>query len=57
MLLGGSTTIGLILSNNKLPFGIHLPEHLDANIFGISVSLLTFILLSNYHFNKTNYAV
>jgi SSS family solute:Na+ symporter len=29
MLLGGSTTIGLILSNNKLPFNIHLPEHLD----------------------------
>jgi SSS family solute:Na+ symporter len=54
MLLGGSTTIGLILSNNKLPFNINLPEHLDANIFGISVSLITFILVSNYHHKKNN---
>jgi SSS family solute:Na+ symporter len=54
MLLGGSTTIGLIISNNKLPFNINLPEHLDANIFGISVSLITFILLSNYHYKKNN---
>lgn len=54
MLLGGTTTIGLILSNNKLPFNINLPEYLDANIFGISVSLITFILLSNYHHKKSN---
>jgi SSS family solute:Na+ symporter len=54
MLLGGSTTIGLILSNNKLPLNYALPAHLDANIFGISVSLLTFIVLSNYHYKKIN---
>jgi SSS family solute:Na+ symporter len=53
MLLGGSTTIGLILSNNKLPLNYSLPEHLDANIFGICVSLITFILLSNYHYKKS----
>ena len=52
MLLGGSTTIGLILSNNKLPFNLSLPEHLDANIFGITISLITFIVLSNYHYQK-----
>jgi SSS family solute:Na+ symporter len=54
MLLGGSTTIGLILSNNKLPLNYALPAHLDANIFGISVSLFTFIVLSNYHYKKIN---
>ncbi|MFT6749351.1 MAG: SSS family solute:Na+ symporter, partial [Flavobacterium sp.] len=52
MLLGGSTTIGLILSNNKLPLNYYLPAYLDANIFGISVSLITFILLSKYHYKK-----
>ena len=45
MLLGGSTTIGLILSNNKLPLSINLPEHLDANIFGISVSLILYFTI------------
>ena len=52
MLLGGATTISLILSKNQLPFGYALPKNLDANIFGISISLLTFILLSNYHYKK-----
>ncbi len=52
MLLGGSTTIGLILSKNKLPFNLSLPEHLDANIFGITISIITFIVLSNYHYQK-----
>ncbi len=52
MLLGGTTTISLILSKNELPFGYSLPKHLDANIFGISISLITFIILSNYHHKK-----
>jgi SSS family solute:Na+ symporter len=52
MLLGGSTTIYLIISKNKLPLGINLPEHLDANAYGISVSLLLFIIISYYHYNK-----
>ena len=55
MLLGGSTTIGLILSNNKLPFNLSLPQHLDANIFGITISLFTFIVLSNYYYKKNKY--
>lgn len=53
MLLGGSTTIGLILSQNKLPFNYTLPKELDANIFGISISLVTFLLLSNYYHKKS----
>jgi SSS family solute:Na+ symporter len=52
MLLGGTTTIFLIISENKLPLGITLPKHLDANIYGISVSLIIFVSLSIYHFNK-----
>ncbi|WP_026708074.1 sodium:solute symporter family protein [Flavobacterium frigidarium] len=52
MLLGGGTTIYLIISKNKLPLGINLPEHLDANAYGISVSLLLFIIISYYHYNK-----
>lgn len=55
MLIGGSTTIGLILSNNKLPFNLSLPQHLDANIFGITISLFTFIVLSNYYYKKNKY--
>lgn len=53
MLLGGTTTISLILSKNQLPLGIQLPQHLDANAYGISVSLLVFVTLSIYHSNKT----
>jgi SSS family solute:Na+ symporter len=52
MLLGGSTTIILILTKNKLPLGIKLPEHIDANIYGLTVSLILFLTLSYYHFNK-----
>jgi SSS family solute:Na+ symporter len=52
MLFGGSTTIFLILTKNKLPLGIKLPEHLDANIYGLSVSLILFLTISLYHYNK-----
>jgi SSS family solute:Na+ symporter len=38
MLIGGGTTLILIITNVKLPFG------LDANIYGITASLLTFII-------------
>ncbi len=40
MLIGGGTTITLIALNLKLPFG------LDANIFGITASVITFIVLA-----------
>ncbi|RED96221.1 SSS family solute:Na+ symporter [Marinoscillum furvescens DSM 4134] len=40
MLLGGGTTISLILLVEELPLG------LDANIFGISISLITFLILN-----------
>ncbi|KUG24896.1 putative sodium-solute symporter [hydrocarbon metagenome] len=40
MLLGGGTTITLIVASVKLPF------NLDANIFGITMSLLVFVVLS-----------
>ncbi|MEE4176217.1 MAG: sodium:solute symporter family protein [Bacteroides sp.] len=40
MLLGGGTTITLIAGNWDLPLG------LDANIFGISISLVTFLILN-----------
>ncbi len=52
MLLGGGTTILLILTQNKLPFGIQLSENLDANIYGISLSLILFITISMYHHKK-----
>ena len=32
MLFGGATTILLIVTKDKLPWGIKLPEHLDANL-------------------------
>jgi len=40
MLLGGLTTISLII------FGLPLPLGLDANIFGITLSIITFIVVS-----------
>ncbi len=40
MLLGGGTTITLIAS------GINLPLGLDANIYGISISAITFVAIS-----------
>ena len=52
MLLGGGTTILLILTQKKLPFGIQLSENLDANIYGISLSLILFITISMYHHKK-----
>ena len=52
MLFGGGTTILLIITEKKLPFDIVLPEHLDANLYGISISLLLFVTLSLYHTNK-----
>lgn len=52
MLLGGTTTIALIVTKNELPLGIHLPEHIDANAYGISISLIVFVALSIYHTNK-----
>jgi SSS family solute:Na+ symporter len=51
-MLFGSTTILLILTKNKLPLGIKLPEHLDANIYGLTVSLILFLTISYYHNNK-----
>ncbi|MEQ8471806.1 MAG: sodium:solute symporter family protein [Marinoscillum sp.] len=42
MLLGGGTTITLILIGGDLPLG------LDANIFGISASLITFIVINQF---------
>ncbi|WP_418263162.1 sodium:solute symporter family protein [Flavobacterium faecale] len=52
MLLGGTTTIVLILTKNQLPLGLQLPPNLDANTYGISLSALVFIALSIYHTNK-----
>jgi SSS family solute:Na+ symporter len=40
MLAGGATTILLIITENKLPLGVKLPEHLDANIYGISIAAI-----------------
>lgn len=52
MLLGGSTTIILILGKNKLPLSYFVSDKLDANIYGISISLLAFFLLSIYNNKK-----
>ena len=41
MVVGGTTTLSLIIIDAHLPFG------LDANIFGISAALLLYILISN----------
>lgn len=43
MLLGGGTTLALILTEVALPFG------LDANFFGITVSAITFIMIQSLH--------
>jgi SSS family solute:Na+ symporter len=48
MLLGGTTTLFLIISNTKLPYD------LDANFFGISASLLIFTLIQSIE-NKTKW--
>ncbi|RTY87654.1 sodium:solute symporter family protein [Flavobacterium sp. RSP15] len=52
MLFGGATTILLIVTENKLPLDLKLPEHLDANLYGISISLILFVTISLYHYNK-----
>ncbi|GIZ08465.1 sodium:solute symporter [Flavobacterium sp. UMI-01] len=52
MVLGGSTTLFLILTKNKLPLGIQLSQNLDANAYGISLSALVFVTLSLYHSTK-----
>lgn len=46
MLTGGGTTIGLILTGATLPLG------LDPNVYGISMSLLTFIGLNKLKTNQ-----
>ncbi|WP_425636012.1 sodium:solute symporter family protein [Algoriphagus yeomjeoni] len=46
MITGGSLTAGLIITEVELPFG------LDANLFGLTLSLLTF--LSVIYFEKNN---
>ncbi len=46
MVIGGGTTITLIIINTKLPLG------LDPNIFGITASALTFVLLTYLFPNK-----
>ncbi len=43
MFLGGTTTISLIISN------LELPLDLDANIFGITTSLVSFIIINTIH--------
>ncbi|MCO6149187.1 sodium:solute symporter [Flavobacterium sp. NRK1] len=47
MVTGGLTTLILIISQIELPLG------LDANFFGISVSLVSFILVQTIYGNKT----
>lgn len=47
MIFGGGTTLSLIISQIKLPLG------LDANIFGISISALVFILINLLLNNRT----
>lgn len=46
MILGGTTTLTLILIDKDLPYG------LDENFFGISLSALTFILIHQLTTNK-----
>ena len=46
MIVGGGTTITLIIINTKLPLG------LDPNIFGITASALTFVFLTYIFPNK-----
>jgi solute:Na+ symporter, SSS family len=45
MLSGGLTTISLII------LGLPLPLGLDANIFGITLSIITFIVVNKIHFS------
>ena len=49
MILGGGTTLFLILTKSTLPFG------LDANFFGISISLVSFTIVHYGMKNKSLY--
>ena len=46
MIVGGTTTLVLIISGMDLPFG------LDQNIYGITSSLITFMMISRFRKNK-----
>lgn len=46
MIVGGSTTVGLSWAIESLPYG------LDANVFGISASLIIFVLMSYKQINQ-----
>lgn len=48
MITGGSLTAGLIISEVSLPFG------LDANLFGLTLSLLTFLSVIYYEKNHSS---
>ncbi|WP_057939274.1 sodium:solute symporter family protein [Algoriphagus resistens] len=48
MISGGSLTAGLIISEVSLPFG------LDANLFGLTLSLLTFLSVIYYEKNHSS---
>ncbi len=48
MITGGSLTAGLIISEVPLPFG------LDANLFGLTLSLLTFLSVIYYEKNHSS---
>ncbi|WP_192345934.1 sodium:solute symporter [Algoriphagus sp. Y33] len=48
MITGGSLTAGLIISEVALPFG------LDANLFGLTLSLLTFLSVIYYEKNHSS---
>lgn len=47
MIIGGTTTVALIVSNLGLPF------NLDANIFGITVSAIVYFSVSFFHKNTS----
>jgi SSS family solute:Na+ symporter len=53
MIAGGSITTYLIVSDKYLPFGISLPENIDANFFGISASFMVFVALSLFLYKKS----
>ncbi len=51
MIAGGTTTLSLILSGLELPFG------LDANIYGISLAILTYSLFHFFEIKQQNLPV
>lgn len=46
MIIGGGVTTYLIVSDKYLPFGLSLPIHIDANLFGICTSFILFVTIS-----------